>query len=699
LLSESLLSVADDPDRLIFYCPDCSWDGLPGTLEFADVCIFPGARPPGDPTICLRPRLFCTDPVVERTCVKSDGVPMSGTSETLKVGLGEIETFFSSVVSRDRWAPLAVHPDGIRASSDANYLVAEAFGPGPRFDDCHAEWRMLSALIAPAQIGTGSLRACRDAVAHEYLHAVFDARGGLSGDSCTQSRAIEEGYGDVFAELIEAHHSGGFADWRKGTGCGDCGLIGSSSLDTPFSQPCHASRFSTCGAGLDPTSFSTPLTWSFFRERCDGDFNSPVIGKLGYLMGRSLRAGAVAHGGLDVTGIGIGAADVWYKAEELSLSSASTFTDLRVALLDACATRPSGEVSDCASAAEAVGIWSPDLIEPIDINAYTSEFGERPLPSDAGDGAALGDRPGASYAFYYRPPATAGGAGDLMSQRRSCTLLEDCPWEPPIVWRRAIVGPDRIVPHTPVVVRHPIPTGGDQLWVCYRDAGGISCDFIDDAGVHRGPILSGHSVSGDISAAILNGTLFVAFTNSRRELMLISHVIGGEGRFGEPRTIMDGGAPVLVSAAPVLGSGLINDAGTHVLLVAFIPPDTDNVVVERINVVTASLVGGWLPTDDDEVVYTPRRPAMALFHQRVHVAMTDVRDRARDSGSLRAHNTLWIATNIAPPYVSGDPSPLVTQAGFFRPKFAFYEGVGGALHLIHTAPGGRQVMRRFKISR
>jgi hypothetical protein len=282
-----------------------------------------------------------------------------------------------------------------------------------------------------------------------------------------------------------------------------------------------------------------------------------------------------------------------------------------------------------------------------------------------------------------------------MFQRRSCNLLKSCgAWSAPAIWRRAAVGPDRIVPHTPVVVRRP---SADELWVCYRDSG-ISCDYVDAGGIHRGPISGPIDIVGDISAAFVDDTLFVAYLNARSELILFSHHVGDRG-FSRPTALRGSGGVMHSSVAPVLASGVIGL--TNPLFIAFVAPDGDGLphaTVERVNTATHMLDAGWTPTSDGVTFFTGERPALAIFQGRLHLAITAVRDDP-DSRDVRAPNSVWITTVNPPPARSDAQSPLVPQHGFFFTRgFTFYEGVGGALHFVHIAPDDMRLARRFKMS-
>ena len=184
-----------------------------------------------------------------------------------------------------------------------------------------------------------SLSGGLDVVAHELTHAVTSSSSNLVYQN--ESGALNEAISDIFGTLVEFYKNNN-PDY----------LIG-EDIYTPGTANDALRSMS------DPTKYGDP---DHYSKRYTGTSdnggvhtNSGIINKAAYL----LAAGGT-HYGVTVTGIGndkVGA--IYYRANTVYLTSSSTFSQARAALVQAAADlygATSAEVNSVKKSYDAVGV-------------------------------------------------------------------------------------------------------------------------------------------------------------------------------------------------------------------------------------------------------------------------------------------------------------------------------------------------------
>ncbi len=206
-----------------------------------------------------------------------------------------------------------------------------------------------------------------DVVAHEWQHAVTYfavtwADGQPRGlDYRDESGALNESYSDVFGALVENKN------WLLGEDCYTPKTPGDALRDmedpTRYDQPDHYSKYSDSGT----------QSWKVHH-------NSGIMNKCGYLM-----VDGGAHYGVTVKGMGREAvAQVWFRALKHHLHGASTFSEARPAMLQACEELfpgDTGKYRTVQNAFAAVGIGDPApppsiVVEPRQLDFETVTVGQ-----------------------------------------------------------------------------------------------------------------------------------------------------------------------------------------------------------------------------------------------------------------------------------------------------------------------------------
>lgn len=558
----------------VFQCVDCLAAALPGSLQHDDQCHGAGDStcPPGNCSggVCQAPP------------------PLPGSSPLVLDNTLATYDYFSDRHGRDSWDDGQCGQPGHPCTNAALHrmrAVADT-GCGP----CTGFWRSFSLATAPALVWLDDQRGCIDIVAHEFTHGVDQSEGDIFSNPCTQSRALNEGIPDVFGELVEGHLSGTPADWWHGTGCR--ATVGCSSRNSKLFDP--PAFFYTCSGacGGDNSIQPQPDTWNNYRPECDGHFNSTLVGKVGFLMGRPAAAGAANHGGLNVTGLGEAVAgQVWYDALTTGLTGNATFGQLRTALLAACWDNASLNYINCVMAVDAVGIWSGD---------YDQDFATD-APVALGTWAVNGTT--RRFIFYKE----AGGT-NLYVRDRTCVVAGSCSWSSPLEIETTSAGPSVAV----------LP--GNALVMCFRSTGGtLWCDrILADGSLVIGPDVN-VTIEGEPSLVQLNGDLYIAYRKWNNELYWRRYQAGVGWGAENAMGFSSAYPPVLASS----DEDFYGNAATNALWLVYLPLGGVRVAYRKLDLATNTWGAEQLAGQADQSPGMAARATAMVFRQRFHIAVED----------------------------------------------------------------------------
>jgi thermolysin len=184
-----------------------------------------------------------------------------------------------------------------------------------------------------------SLSGGLDVVAHELTHAVTSSSSNLVYQN--ESGALNEAISDIFGTLVE-YYKNNNPDYEIG-----------EDIYTPGTPNDSLRSMSDPAKYGDPDHYSKRYTGT--SDNGGVHTNSGIINKAAYL----LAAGGT-HYGVTVTGIGndkVGA--IYYRANTVYLTSSSTFSQARAALVQAAADlygATSAEVNSVKKSYDAVGV-------------------------------------------------------------------------------------------------------------------------------------------------------------------------------------------------------------------------------------------------------------------------------------------------------------------------------------------------------
>ncbi|WP_420850644.1 M4 family metallopeptidase [Peribacillus deserti] len=179
-----------------------------------------------------------------------------------------------------------------------------------------------------------------DVVAHELTHAVTSSESNLIYQN--QSGALNEAISDIFGTVVEYKYQASKADYNIG-----------EDIYTPSVAGDALRSMSNPAAYGDPDHYSKRYTGT--ADNGGVHTNSGIINKAAYLIG----AGGT-HYGVTVQGIGVdklGA--IFYRANTIYLTSSSTFSQARAALIQSAADlygASSAEKTTVTNAFNAVGV-------------------------------------------------------------------------------------------------------------------------------------------------------------------------------------------------------------------------------------------------------------------------------------------------------------------------------------------------------
>lgn len=550
-----------------------TWASGPGALQRDDVCHTSG--------VATCPAGWCTG------ACQTPSWP--GHSLSVNNLLAATESYISGRLGRDGWddglCGTAGHP-----CTDADLhrmrITADVGGAGTRI----TQWRNFDDPIHPAQVQlAGCDYLATDAVGHEFTHALASATVPSPFGDTLQGGTVAEGLPDAVGQFVE-QYSAGSTDWvvRGLNVCGDAG----PDLRNP------SSKIGYCSPS---TSAPYPDHLSNFRDDCVGGvdvhFNSSIVAKIAFLMGREPSEGSVTHWGVPVTGIGESAASrAWYYALTRYLAGATTHTDFAVALDSACLdvyyeTFDFNHYAQCHYALLAAGIWSRNGIAGWNID--NAPVG---LASFTVGGQAR------KWAFY-RPLGVAA----VRYRYRTCPTFGGCSWSAETNLDSTTTGPS-------------VATFGGNMWACFGSGAGtlIWCDRIDSTGTrHFGPDPAGYAaaVVGPPSLVPYSSKLFLAYRNSLgrsvwRRYDPVAGVWGAE---------VDQG--ILASAEPVLASGDDDPwrSGASTLWMVYRRTSDGRLAYRKYNDAT-NLFGLEVVAGPADVTATILdRPAAVLYRDRLHV--------------------------------------------------------------------------------
>jgi hypothetical protein len=490
---------------------------------------------------------------------------------------------------RDGWdgqgAPFTLHGNSSVACD--GYFGANPCNAGAWISPEHPEW------LGRISVGQGS--ECTDIIAHEYTHVVtFSEYTPLDMSlRCSMQNALNEGVGDAMAEFTQAYWNDGVTDWLIG-GAGECSQCGYlRSLQAPALIPikCDAPSVN-CGG---PDQFMAPPdNFANYRADCEGHFNSTVISKSAYLMGRDPTDIQAPHWGITNNGLGEEkASKVWYRVITDLLPAYPTFTQFRNATISSCGYYLTGtDYSNCVNAIEAVGLWTGDGSVDLNVDrviskAYFPAAGHTSWRFHKGNGTTALYY---AYQLCYPPP------------------INFCYWSTPQTLSYTSDGPTSAV-------------AGGYLWVCYRSTGGsLWCDRMDGNGSWSAGPDPGGDIVGSPSLARWGSSLYVAYRKSNGSLYWRSW--NGGNWSSELSTLF--GSP----SEPTLASTDEDPypGGTSKLWLAY----RDGGVV-KYSYLYFHLYLGWRwstpmvmgQADQQSLAITSGRAAAAMFRGRLHVATGD----------------------------------------------------------------------------
>ncbi|PLT28898.1 M4 family metallopeptidase [Peribacillus deserti] len=179
-----------------------------------------------------------------------------------------------------------------------------------------------------------------DVVAHELTHAVTSSESNLVYQN--QSGALNEAISDVFGTIVEFKYQASKADYNIG-----------EDIYTPSISGDALRSMSNPAAYGDPDHYSKRYTGT--ADNGGVHTNSGIINKAAYLI-----AAGGTHYGVTVQGIGVdklGA--IFYRANTIYLTSSSTFSQAKAALVQSAADlygASSAEKTSVTNAFNAVGV-------------------------------------------------------------------------------------------------------------------------------------------------------------------------------------------------------------------------------------------------------------------------------------------------------------------------------------------------------
>lgn len=391
----------------------------------------------------------------------------------------------------------------------------------------------------------------------------------------------------------------------------------------------------------------SPDTWSDYRPDCNGWWNSTIIGKAGYLMGRDPTEGSETHRGIAVTGIGeADTSAVFYDALTEKLAGSATFSDFRNAALQSCIDTGASSLTSCMNAIRAVGLWSTD------VNAWTL-----PTGSTSVDLASIGST---RFAFNSR----IGNRG-VEYRARTCPVSDGgCSW----TTETSIGEPD--AEGVPAVSTN----SENEMFVCFRVRFGAAhnlwCDhFHPTSGPEIGPDPTTSDVRDSPTLAFFNGEMYIAYRVTSGAIHW-RRINKAHSTWSAPLSVHPsvstfhspvlasgdedpvGGAPDSLFLLYVIGSGLNQNR------IAYVPfnPVTDSWDFAS---------GGVLQEENNTPAgpftdyYMTNEPVgAAFFRGRLHVVATDV-----GLNEIGGDDTLWYGSCGIPCNEPPDWTRLVQQDG------------------------------------
>lgn len=607
--------------------------------------------------------------------------------------------------------------DGLKATADyflarqglqfptgyAMRVTTDLQPPGPETpqDVCLSAWddpRVPDS--SPPQVILGQYRTCTDVIGHEFFHG-FDSLSGAidSAAPCGGSRAIAEGMADAAGSFVEAFAGG--TDWILGTGCLTCPnatWVRNSNLANPPAataacnyHDCSATPPSTPPApGLPPYMMAQPDHLSQYRRECGGYWNATIVGKAGWLIGREPSAGAAAHGGLYITGLGnVGSASVW-SSVMASLYGSITFGALRDFGYSACAA--SSDPTNCYRAFDAVGLWAGDSL------TTTADYPAGLTPDAPPDIVSDPTFPLTRRTLLY---ARNISGGQVWSRERTCPLGGSCAW-----------GSANLIESNVPVQQVSAAATSSRTYVCYRNStSGIWCRNRAAGSTSPwsiGPDPGGSGVAGEVSLAYFSNVLYLVYRKT--DAMYWRKLVGGA--WTAETAVNDGTGTVGSNTSPVLVSTLEDSATptNNSLWIVYTRTgylSAGNIAHVRFNPAFNDWSGGGGQLDyiADGFAYPMRtqyRLAAAAHRGRLHVVALNAGYSAYGAGS---DNALWYASCAAPCTAIGGWTPMGVVEGSGSAWGANSAGLldsGGAmsnsaLHLWHRDPGGA-MYRRFKVA-
>ena len=495
-IHEALTNRHDSPDphQEIFHCEGCDEAGLPGVLQYDDVCH---VLPPYGVNYCQSPAQQCyADSSPSGSHCESP--VFKGTSGQLSANTATMEDYLYDRHGRIGWDNWASTQRSMRASSDVDDTERGEYTVDPT---CRAYWD-----ATRMQVVTGSRRFGLDVVAHEFAHGIDQVEGQIGGSLCAPSSGISEGLSDALGEFVEGYATGS-ADWVHGTGSPTCTApVRNSSLSNPGSASayCYNVNFTMggllgCGISVAPELLPQPDSYANYRDDCGGWWNSTIVGKAAYLMARDPAAGWITHNGVFLGGIGAElASEVMYDVMTARLANpAVDFTDFRNAVHAECLESGGSNFISCMRAADAVGIWSGDTDTgwnvPNNISFavdYSSGFHD-------------------TWAFY-----TVGGCH--MYRKYSC-IFGNCSWSSETVYQCAYSNlPDSNLTVTMAPASHSV----DKMQLCWRTRwDSIWCDTKTSTGWSWGPDIGYPTgLDGDPITAYHDGKFHILYQTSDRRI-------------------------------------------------------------------------------------------------------------------------------------------------------------------------------------
>ncbi len=570
----------------VFYAEGLNvYEELPGLIQYDDICHVSGSAE------C--PSGKC----VAGHCINT---PYYGTVETIMDGQQVVYDYFLERHQRDSWdnneccegAPwcqlfLNCERHSLRLGSDADEMMF------PYMSSCQAMWidKEIDIPTARAQGIFGSGFTCENVIAHETAHGIQNA-GTILDSDYDEPNTMAEGFSDVFSELVEHYSTGASADWEIGTGCDEsCELPLRSLRDPPsISRLC---------AG--PLSYQPqPDNYSNYRPECGPHWNSTIVSKAGFLMGREPSEGSGANWGIYVTGIGeILAGGPWYAValSDAYLSGQTTFTQFRNAMYTECAARFTGSnFANCVNSIHAMGFWTSD-VEANSPSGWTVE-GSVDLARFTVSGVEK------RWVFYWDQATDS-----LLYRSRSCVMYGVCSWSAPTVL-------ESHVDSSPAATSH-----NGYLWVCFKHETmhQVYCDRISASGsILYGPNPTGTPVM-EPSIASFDGSLYLSYRRTvGNALAWKKYGTAWSSEQTVPGLTLTNGEPILAS-----GSEDPISPNNDYLFVVYQRASDSRVAVRRFDKNSNVWGSEVMVGQADQAIIGNGGPAASMFRGRLHVAYRD----------------------------------------------------------------------------